>query len=157
MAKTPRISAHGRVANGLASGLAVTLLLSPLFVPPCDGTMPMRCHWTFEVEWLLAVSVVGVAASLWFVRRVDARRVIGAVLAWFGVLVIAVTQSWVVGLCGHSEMACHHTAPVMRTVWPLLLAFDFAALAHQACRHDVVVHVHDPWESSSTPPPIEAA
>jgi MFS family permease len=157
MAKTPRISAHGRVANGLASGLAVTLLLSPLFVPPCDGTMPMRCHWTFEVEWLLAVSVVGVAASLWFVRRVDARRVIGAVLAWFGVLVIAVTQSWVVGLCGHSEMACHHTAHWLWLWAGCLVAVGVTIAARVRTGRNVVVHVHDPWESSSTPPPIEAA
>jgi len=157
MATSQHMSARGWLANGSASGLAIALLLSPRLVPPCDGTMPMRCHWTFEVEWLLAISVLVVAGSLWIVRRAEARRVIGAVLAWFGLLVVAVSQPWVVGLCGHSDMACHLTAHWLWLWAACLVAVGVTIAARVRTGRNVVVHVHDPWESSNTPPPVEAA
>jgi hypothetical protein len=119
--------------------------------------MPMRCHWTFEVEWLLAISVLVLAGSLWIVRRAEARRVIGAALAWFGLLVVAVTQSWVVGLCAHSEMACHHTAHWLWLWAVCLVAVGVTNAAGVRMDRNVVVAVHDSWEPSETPPPVEVA
>jgi hypothetical protein len=148
---------RGRLTNGLASGLAFALLLSPRFVAPCSGTMPMRCHWTFEVEWLLAVSVLVVSGSLWIVRRAEARRVVGAVLAWFGLLVVAVTQSWVVGLCGHPDMACHHTAHWLWLWAGGLVALGVTIAVQLRPGSKIVVAAPDPWESSNTPPPLGAA
>jgi hypothetical protein len=160
MSKSQRIPARNWLANGLASGLALALLLSPRFFPPCAGIMPMRCHWTFEVEWLLALSVLVIAGSLWIVRRTDARRVIGAVLGWFGLLVVAVTQPWVVGLCGHPEMACHHTAHWLWLWAGCLVAVGVTIAARvrtDKTDKNVVVPIHDSWESSKTPPPLGAA
>ena len=120
----------------------------------------MRCHWTFEVEWLLATSVLVIAGSLWIVRRADARRVIGAVLGWFGLLVVAVTQPWVVGLCGHPEMACHHTAHWLWLWAGCLVAVGVTIAARvrtDKTDKNVVVPTHDSWESSKTPPPLGAA
>ena len=122
----------------------------------------MRCHWTFQVERLLAISVLFVAGSLWIVRRADSRRVIGAVLAWFGLLVVAVTQSWVVGLCGHSEMACHQTAHWLWLWAGCLVAVGVTIAARMRTDRNVVgpvvvAPVYDPWESAKTPPPVEAA
>jgi hypothetical protein len=98
-----------------------------------------------------------VAGSLWIVRPAEARRVIGAVLAWFGLLIVAVTQSWVVGLCGHSEMACHHTAHWLWLWAGALVAVGVTIAACARMDKNVVVPILDPWESSRTPPPLGAA
>jgi hypothetical protein len=150
MAKALSSFASGRLTNALASGLAIALLLSPHIVPPCGGTMPMRCHWTFKVEWLLAASILVVAGSLWMIRRAEARRVIGGVLAWFGLLVVAVTQSWVVGLCGHPGSECHQAAHWL-WLWAALLASVGVYIALRTRSSADRAAVSDPWEDSDKP------
>lgn len=148
-----------RVVNVLALCLGVALLLSPRFVPPCGrqaqpvlgASVAMRCHWTFQIELLLAVSTVIVAGVLWIVGHPEARRVVGGVLVLFGLLAIAVTQSWVVGLCGNSAMACHHAAHWV-WLWAILLAAVGVLIAVRAGIPARKLVVDDPWDGSGSGP-----
>jgi drug/metabolite transporter (DMT)-like permease len=110
----------------------------------------MRCHWTFQIESLLAVAVVLVAGALWGVRHAEARRVVGGVLILFGLLVVAVTQSWVVGLCGNAAMACHETAHWL-WLWSVLLVAVGGFVAVSARTRTEKALVSDPWEDPGSP------
>jgi hypothetical protein len=143
------------LANALAVGLALALALTPRFVPPCAHQLetaagvavPMRCHWTFQIEFLLAVAALIVAGALWVVRHAEARRIVGGGLVLFGLLVIAVPQPWVIGLCGNPEMACHHTAHWL-WLWAALLMGDGIFIAVRARIPAGQTVPPDPWEDS---------
>ena len=144
------------LANALAGGLTLVLALTPRFVPPCThqletaagAFMPMRCHWAFQIEFLLAVAALIVAGALWIVRHAEASRIVGVVLALFGLLVIAVTQSWVIGICGNSEMPCHHTAHWL-WLWAALLIADGSFIAIRAKNPADKIAPLDPWENEN--------
>jgi hypothetical protein len=151
----PRRSLAQRVANIIALALVAGLILSPYLSPPCgqpEGMSPMRCHWTFQVDWLLSVAVLLVSGALWFLRGVEARRTVGAILALFGALVVAVSQPWVIGLCKHPEMACHSTAHWL-WLWSAGLAGVGGYLALAArLQARVAAAAPDPWESTEQKP-----
>jgi hypothetical protein len=112
----------------------------------------MRCHWTFEVDWLLSLAAFFVAQSLWFVRHVEARRVVGGTLALFGGLVVAVSQSWVVGLCLHPEMACHRTAHWLWLWSGGLVGLGFYLVLAGRVPSAASFAALDPWEASEKKP-----
>ena len=142
------------LANALAAALALALMLSPRFVPPCThqietaagASIPMRCHWTFQIEFLIALAALIVAGALWVVRHAEARRTVGAVLGIFGLLVIAPTQAWAVGLCGNPEMPCHDTAHWL-WLWAALLIADGIVIAMRARIPTDKDAPPDPWET----------
>ena len=137
-------------ANVLAGALALALALTPRFVPPCtpaaEMASPMRCHWTFQADYLLAAATLIVAGALWVVRHGEARRVVGGVLGLFGLLVIAVTQSWGIGLCAGSHMPCHHTAHWL-WLWATLLIGDGGFIILRARIPAGKIVPPDPWEA----------
>jgi len=142
------------LANTLAAGLALALVLTPRFVPPCTPAVelapPMRCHWTFQADFLLAVAALIVAGALWIVSHAEARRVVGGVLVLFGLLVIAVTQPWGIGLCGGSQMPCHHTAHWL-WLWAALLIGDGVFIVVRSANATGAVVPTDPWEVPGKP------
>jgi hypothetical protein len=142
-------------ANVLAGGLALALVLTPRLVPPCarmvESAAPMHCHWTFQVDSLLALAALPVAAALWLVRHAEARQTVGGTLALFGFLVIAVTQPWVIGLCGNPDMPCHHTAHWL-WLWSGLLMADGIAIAVRARASAGRPVPADPWEAAQEIP-----
>jgi hypothetical protein len=147
------------LANALAGGLALALALTPRLVPPCTrqlettvgAAVPMHCHWTFQVEFLLGVAALIVAGGLWIVRHAEARRMVGSVLMLFGLLAITVPQPWVIGLCGNPEMPCHHTAHWL-WLWSALLIADGTFIAIQARIPADKTVPPDPWEKSDAIP-----
>jgi hypothetical protein len=147
------------LANVLAGGLALALAVTPRFVPPCTHQLetaagafvPMHCHWTFQIEFLLAVAALIVAGALWVVRHAEARRIVGGVLALFGLLAIAVTQPWGIGICGNSEMPCHHTAHWL-WLWAALLIADGIFIAIRAKIPADKIAPPDPWEKADATP-----
>jgi len=153
----PRFSLK-RVSNVLAILGGLALVLSPHFVPPCGSQLGtafgmssrMRCHWTFQVESLLAVAVVLVGGTLWVVPHPEGRRVVGGVLVLFGLLVVAVTQSWVVGLCGNAAMACHETAHWL-WLWSSLLVVVGGFVAVTARAGAVKTVARDEWDDPASP------
>jgi len=142
------------LANILAGGLALALVLTPRFVPPCtpavETASPMHCHWTFQADLLLALATLMVAGALWVVRHAEARRVVGGVLALFGVLVIAVTQPRGIGLCGSSHMPCHYTAHWL-WLWAALLIGNGVFIASRARIPADKIIPADPWEVGEKP------
>ena len=144
------------VANALAGGLAAALALTPRLVPPCQGELettagvavPMHCHWTFQIEFLLAVAVLIVAGALWVVRRGEARQIVGGVLVLYGLLAIAVPQPWVIGLCGGVQMACHHTAHWL-WLWAGLLIADGIFIINRGRIFQTKDVLPDPWETKT--------
>jgi len=145
------------LASVLAGALSLALALTPRFVPPCTHQIetaagaftPMRCHWTFQIEFLLAVSVLIVAGALWVVRHAESRRIVGGALVLLAALVFSVTQTWAIGLCGNSEMACHQTAHWL-WLWAALLAADGIFIAVRARIPADSVVPADPWEKLET-------
>jgi hypothetical protein len=150
MPANPKKSFVEPLANALAAGLALALVLTPRFVPPCtpriETASPMHCHWTFQADFLVAVAALIVTGALWTVHHAEARRVVGGVLALFGLLVIAVTQSWGIGLCGNSEMPCHHTAHWL-WLWATLLIGDGGFIILRARIPAGKIVPPDPWEA----------
>jgi len=152
MANANPNSARERLVNLAAVGLAVALALTPSFVVPCShaitafggASMPMRCHWTFKVERLLAAAALIASASLFAARHAEARRAAGRTLVLLAALVFAVTQEWGIGLCGSPEMACHRTAHWL-WLWAALLAAEGLALALTR-KSSAAQAPADPWE-----------
>ena len=142
------------IAKGLAGLLGLALALTPKFVPPCTRqietaagySVPMHCHWTFQIEFLLAISIVIVSVALWFVHHHEALRVLGGVLVLFSGLVYAVTQPWGIGLCGSSKMHCNQSAHWL-WIWAGLLALDGAFIAVRSREPNQIKVSEDPWES----------
>jgi hypothetical protein len=140
--------------NSAASGLALALAVTPRFVVPCahqiqtaaGASVPMRCHWTFQTEFLLALATLIVTVGLWAVRNPEARRAAGSALALFGLLVVAVSQSWVIGLCGNPAMPCHATAHWL-WFWAALLVIDGVLIAVPAGFSSDSPALPDPWEN----------
>ena len=126
MASGDRKHTGEKAIDVVALGLATAILATPCLVPPCahelltasGATVPMRCHWTFQIVRLLGLAAVVVALLLVAARKGARRNATAEFLVLLAALVVAVTQPWMVGLCGRDEMACHTTA---RWVWLMLL------------------------------------
>jgi hypothetical protein len=149
------------MANMAACALAVALVATPRLVPSCTheiaaasgASIPMRCHWTFQVEFLLAMATLVVAGALWVVDQLEARRVVALGLVLLGFLMVVVPLPWVVGLCGNPAMACHQTAHWI-WLWAGLLAVDGLAIAVSSVVKGSVPVVPDPWDvPAGTHPP----
>jgi hypothetical protein len=69
----------------------------------------MRCHYTYQVEFLVALATLVVSGALFFVRGEEGRRLIGWFLALLGGLTILLPQSWVIGICANPDEHCHLT------------------------------------------------
>jgi hypothetical protein len=140
--------------DALGLALAVAIVITPSVVPPCShqllttmgATVPMRCHWTFQVVSLLGGANTLGALGLLFAPRGSRRRTTAEFVALLAVLTVLTTQDWVVGLCGHSEMACHTTAHWV-WLWSLLLV-GTAVYVRFWGRERVIVAGHgDPWDA----------
>jgi Domain of unknown function (DUF4418) len=112
----------------------------------------MRCHWTFQAEFPLALAALAVAGALWLFRAPEARRVVGLGLILVALLVLVVPLPGVIGLCGNSMMACHRTAHWIR-LWAALLLAEGVCIAVLAVPKAAAAVVADPWESSAQPAP----
>lgn len=107
-----------KIIGAVALAVALGLVLVPKVVPVCTdmvatasgGQMPMRCHYTFRAQLLFAISSVLAAATLFFVRSSDARKVTGIMLAVLGVMMLILPWSGVSGICRHDHAPCHDTA-----------------------------------------------
>ena len=140
----------------IAVGLGAAILATPSLIPPCTheiltasgATVPMRCHWSFQIVRLLGLAIVVGTIVLLAVPKGTRRKATAEFLVFLAALVVAATQPWIVGLCGNSEMACHTTA---HWVWLwsgfLAIAGAYARFAGQPKQTAEIPQ--DPWEQAS--------
>jgi hypothetical protein len=159
MASGDRKHTGEKAIDVVALGLATAILATPSLVPSCaheilmasGATVPMRCHWTFQIVRLLGLAAVVVALLLVGVQRGSRRNATAEFLVLVAALVVAVTQPWIVGLCGRDEMACHTTARWV-WLWAALLAVAGLAARWLGKSAQVAVVPEDPWEQSAVVP-----
>ena len=155
MASGDRKHTGEKAIDVVALGLATAILATPSLVSPCahelltasGATVPMRCHWTFQIVRLLGLTAVVVAMPLLAVRKGSRRNATAEFLVLVAALVVAVTQPWMVGLCGKDEMACHSTAHWV-WLWAGLLAVAGLAARWSGRSLRVEVVAPDPWEQA---------
>jgi hypothetical protein len=159
MASGDRKHTGEKAVDVVALGLATAILATPSLVPPCahelltasGATVPMRCHWTFQTVRLLGLTAMVVAMPLLAVRKGSRRNATAEFLVLLAALVVAVTQPWMVGLCGKDEMACHTTAHWV-WLWAALLAVAGLAARWFGQSAQVGGVPPDPWEQAAVGP-----
>ncbi len=151
-----RKTAKDRLLDIAALGLAIGLWATPCVVPPCShelltasgASVPMRCHWCFQGQSLLAIGAVLVVVVGGLAGIGEARRSSGVFLALLGIMAVSITQSWAIGLCGRSEMACHTTAH-WTWLWAGLLVGVGGLIWNRRGQRRQREAVVDPWDSSA--------
>jgi hypothetical protein len=102
------------ITAGMATLIALIMLLIPHIFPPCNGmvetamggAVPMKCHWTFQAEVLVAATALLAALGQFFLKGVEARRLSAVFLILLAVMAILLPQSLVIGICIKAGMAC---------------------------------------------------
>ncbi|SDF24821.1 DUF4418 family protein [Sporomusa acidovorans] len=92
--------------------LSVILLLLPRLIPICTGlaadNSPMRCHYAYQAEFIVALLAFILAGSLLVLRRAEARILSGFLILLVSIIVIILPQPWAIGICLHGG-ACAKT------------------------------------------------
>lgn len=118
-----------------ASVISLGLLVGPRLFPICrtmletvgGGMVPMRCHYTYQAEFLISLTSLLASGALFFVREEEGRRLTGWGLALLGVLTILLPQSWVIGVCAGPGAPCGLTYRWTVTGGALLVASGVVA------------------------------
>lgn len=95
-----------------ALAVSVILLVLPRIVPICTGVgaggSPMRCHYAFQAEFIVALLAVILAAASLVLKTQEARLWNSFVLLLLGIAIAVLPQPWVIGICPHGG-ACAKT------------------------------------------------
>ena len=88
-----------------------SLLVLPKIFPVCEITDkgPMRCFFTYQVEFMIALLAFIIALSLVFTKEVETKKLTGFLLFLIGIILIVLPTNWVIGICGHAGSSCHTT------------------------------------------------
>jgi hypothetical protein len=121
---------HWKISAGLAVAAGTSLLVIPSLQPACGGlvptamggAVPMRCHFSYRVELLLAVACVLVALTLFLLTGREARRLGGFFLLILGTLAALVPQP------------CHTGGTWFETVGVFLAVVGLQAAWHASAR-----------------------
>nr|WP_092070941.1 DUF4418 family protein [Dendrosporobacter quercicolus]NSL48425.1 DUF4418 family protein [Dendrosporobacter quercicolus DSM 1736]SDM16437.1 protein of unknown function [Dendrosporobacter quercicolus] len=88
------------------------LLILPRFIPICTGLTasgaPMRCHYTYQAEFLLTLIAIILAGALLVLKTAEARMMTGFTLALTAVVLALLPEPWVSGICANG--GCGKTA-----------------------------------------------
>lgn len=104
------LNIKGLYALALLAGIA--LLLLPWVFPVCSiagRSMPMRCFFAYQAEFLLALFTVIIATSLFFTKERETKQLTGFFLVVAASLIFIIPAQWVIGICGHGDSPCHVT------------------------------------------------
>lgn len=105
-----------RIVSWIAVVTSIALLVLPRLVPVCTGLSkaggPMRCHFTFQAEFLVILLAVILSASLLVLRTTEAQLLNGFTVLLLGLIITVLPQPWATGICEHGG-ACHQTACYM--------------------------------------------
>ncbi|WP_196590427.1 DUF4418 family protein [Pectinatus frisingensis] len=96
--------------------VSIVLLFLPRIVPICTdlagGMNPMRCHYTYQAEFLVGLLAVIISFSLFVLHTLEAKKLASFIISLLGIIVILLPQSWVIGICIHPASACHRTTAI---------------------------------------------
>ena len=90
--------------------ISIFLLVLPRLIPICDGIMngnPMRCHYTYQAEFVITLLVLIISASLLVLHSSEARLLAGFIIVLLGISIIILPQPWAIGIC--EDGACGKT------------------------------------------------
>lgn len=115
----------------LALMLSLALFITPILLPICQGLvetrngmpLPMKCHWSYRIETVLAVLSIGLAGLYFGVKNAEVRQYFGLGFLVIGVLAVLTPTDWIIGVCKGSHMPCRTTTAWMWT-WGGLLAVN---------------------------------
>ena len=132
-------SLHWKLSAAAATAVPVGALMIPWLLQACDGLLPttmggavpMRCTYTYRVEFGLALVALAVGGALLWLSSREARRMGGGVLALLGALIAAVPQRWLIGTCRGGT--CHSGGLwfAIAGVFLLLMGAQSAVLARE--------------------------
>jgi hypothetical protein len=114
--------------------ISLSLLLLPKLLPICEvvaGKPPMRCFYTYQAEFLMALLAVIIASGLFFAKEAETKKFIGSFLFILGIIILILPEAWAIGLCSHGDSACHSTTHWI-TGASILLSLSGVASSWQA-------------------------
>ncbi|MDF2565017.1 MAG: hypothetical protein K0Q53_1412 [Massilibacillus sp.] len=102
----------GKITKWLAVLTSFSLLVLPKIFPVCaiTGKSLMRCFFTYQVEFMIALLAFIIALSLFFIKEVETKQLTGFLLFLIGMIIIVLPTSWGIGICEHDGSPCHITA-----------------------------------------------
>ncbi|HMM21379.1 MAG TPA: DUF4418 family protein [Selenomonadales bacterium] len=122
--------AYARISSWLAVAAGFFLLVLPRLIPICTGLTaagsPMRCHYTYQAEFLLTLIAIILAGALLVLKTAEARMMTGFTLALVAIVLALLPEAWVSGICANG--ACQKTA-FFTAAGAGLLAFAGAFIA----------------------------
>lgn len=101
-----------KITKWLAVLTSFSLLVLPKIFPVCAITdkSPMRCFFTYQVEFIIALLAFIIALSLFSTKEVETKKLTGFLLFLIGIIIFVLPTSWGIGICGHDGSQCHTTA-----------------------------------------------
>jgi len=154
----PRSIRVEAIFHFVALGCAIAILLAPQIIPPCGGRLTLEstnhhCNGTLAVVTGLAFLAVVVTIGSWFLQNRPFRIVFAGLLSALALGVLALPQSWALGICRSDDMACHQTA--LATSLPALVLLVVAIARLTSAIRNRVGHVQptDPWDGIEPLPP----
>lgn len=103
--------------------------LVPYIFAPCSGlietaaggTVPMKCHWFAMAERALLLPLLGLGLTGFFLKQYEARQVLAIAQLLIAITVLLLPQSFVIGVCANTEMACNTTKPMIYLAVALII------------------------------------
>lgn len=100
-----------KITKWIAVLTSSSLLVLPKIFPVCEitGKSPMRCFFTYQAEFIVALLAFIIALSLFFIKEVETKKLTGFLLFLIGIIMIILPASWGIGICNHEGSPCHIT------------------------------------------------
>lgn len=121
---------YDKILGWIAVVTGFFLLVLPRVIPICTGLTaagsPMRCHYTYQAEFLLTLIAVILAGALFVLKTAEARMMTGFTLALVAIVLALLPEPWVSGICANG--GCQKTA-FFTAVGAGLLAITGAVIA----------------------------
>lgn len=101
-----------KITKWLAVLTSFSLLVLPKIFPVCaiNDKSPMRCFFTYQAEFIVALLAFIIALSLFFIKEIETKKLTGFLLFLIGIIMIILPASWGIGICNHEGSPCHITA-----------------------------------------------
>ncbi|SDD57381.1 DUF4418 family protein [Sporomusa acidovorans] len=122
----------------LALVFSLALFTTPILFPICQGLMetkagmpiPMKCHWSYRIETVLAMLGIGLSGLYFWVKNAEVKKYFGLGFLIIGLLVIFVPTNLIIGVCNSAKMPCRATTSWMWTWGGLLVLTGLSMIVY---------------------------